>query len=78
MSPRGPPGTYYYSSAEDKALFWNMFDQVLVRPDLLNTFEFGNLKILTNDGSTNLANSQGRPDRNKASDHFPLLFRLNL
>lgn len=34
-----PPGTYYYerSSATDR--FWNIFDQLLLRPELLDSFD---------------------------------------
>jgi hypothetical protein len=31
----GPPGTYYFNSSSPTALFWHMFDQVLIRPALL-------------------------------------------
>ena len=55
---------------------WNLFDQVLLRSELLPLFRNGDLKILTTDGLTGLLNRRGRPDRNTASDHLPLLFRL--
>ncbi len=35
---RGPSGTFYHRRAEHKVYFWNMFDQVLVRPQLLDRF----------------------------------------
>lgn len=35
----GPPGTYYYPSSEHVVFFWNMFDQVLIRPELLHLFK---------------------------------------
>lgn len=31
-----PPGTYYYGASGQLAYFWNIFDQVLIRPDLLD------------------------------------------
>ncbi len=31
----GPPGTYYYRRGEEVRYFWNMFDQVMVRPALI-------------------------------------------
>jgi len=73
-----PPGTYYYPNAEHEALFWHVFDQVLIRPDLLNRFSNEDLKILTSDGETSFLNESGIPDKNVASDHLPLLFRLDL
>jgi endonuclease/exonuclease/phosphatase family protein len=33
-----PPGTYFYSSGSEVNYFWNMFDQVLIRPTLLDSF----------------------------------------
>jgi len=71
------PGTYYYMASEHKTFFWNMFDQVLIRPDLISSFDTGELKILDScDNISFLKN--GKPDKNNASDHLPLLFRLNL
>jgi endonuclease/exonuclease/phosphatase family metal-dependent hydrolase len=74
----GPPGTYYYRSAEHVAYFWNIFDQVLLRPALLPFFENEDLAILDRVGTTSLLSRKGLPDRNVASDHLPLLFRLRL
>ena len=72
-----PPGTFYYSNAEPVVFFWNMFDQVLVRPDLLNAFSNDSLKIITSVKEIPFLSSQGRPKK-KISDHLPLLFKLNL
>ena len=43
---RGPAGTFFHRHAEQEAYFWNMFDQVLVRPALLDRFDFKDLAIL--------------------------------
>jgi hypothetical protein len=75
---KGPPGTYYYQRAEHKVFFWNMFDQVLIRPDLLDRFDNDHLSILTSDGAVSFLSSAGKPDGSVASDHLPILFRLNL
>ena len=74
----GPPGTYYYRKSEPIVFFWNMFDQVLIRPDLLPLFSNKDLKILTSDGDTSFLSSQGVPDANIASDHLPILFKFEL
>ena len=42
----GPPGTFYYENAQHKTFFWNMFDQILLRPDLLEFFAAENLQIV--------------------------------
>ncbi len=74
----GPPGTYHYKVGKHKVFFWNMFDQVLIRPDLLNRFANTDLEILTSDGHSSLLGKTGLPDSKEASDHLPLLFRLAL
>jgi hypothetical protein len=72
-----PPGTYYYSKATQTNLRWYMFDQVLIRPDLLDYFDIQDLKILTSDGNTNFLSKRGIP-RIRISDHLPLIFKLDL
>ncbi len=74
----GPPGTYYDNRAEQVNFFWHTFDQVLVRPDLLPAFENEELKVLTGDNETKLISAHGLPDDSAASDHLPVLFKLQL
>ncbi len=74
----GPPGTYYYSRSEPRVFFWNMFDQVLIRPDLLHRFSNEDLEIVESDGDTSFISRRGVPDTNVASDHLPIFFRLRL
>lgn len=74
----GPAGTYYYHRAEHATLFWHMFDQVLLRPDLIDFFCDEELEILTGDGDASFLSAKGLPDVRIASDHLPLLFSLNL
>jgi len=76
--PSPPPGTYFYNSGKQVNYYWNMFDQVMIRPDLLEYFHDERLQILTSAGSTHLLNTSGRPDRQVASDHLPIMFELNL
>ena len=73
-----PPGTYYYERAEPVNYFWNAFDQVLLRPDLIDFFPLNGLQILTAVGDDSLITDKGIPDRNHASDHLPIIFRLDL
>jgi len=74
----GPAGTYYYAKAEHKAYFWNMFDQVLIRPELLDSFKNEDLKIIDSDGDLSFLSADGLPNKKIASDHLPIFFRLNL
>jgi hypothetical protein len=72
-----PPGTYYYERAEAVNYFWNIYDQVLLRPELLEGFAGDSLRVLTNAGPTSLLDTSGRPDKVNASDHLPFTFSLN-
>jgi exonuclease III len=76
--PAGPPGTYYYDSATAVNYYWHMFDQVLIRPGLLDYFRDESLEILTKAGSDNLLTELGTPDKKKGSDHLPIIFSLDL
>ncbi len=77
MKP-GRPGTFFYRNAKPVVYFWNKFDQVLVRPDLLDRFDPGNIRILETDGILRLTMSNGIPDGKRFSDHLPILFKLDL
>lgn len=72
----GPPGTHFYRSGEPILYFWNMFDQLLIRPALMEALEF--VRILDTDGQDTLLAASGIPDKNNVSDHLPLLFALDL
>ena len=74
----GPPGSYFFRSSQPVEYFWNIFDQVLLRPELLSIFKNEELKILSASGEQSLLTAGGRPDRKIASDHLPVLFRLDL
>ncbi len=75
---KGPPGTYYCRRSDLLEYFWNVFDQVLIRPALLDYFDTDALRILTQCGETSLLRPSGTPDDTRASDHLPLLFRLRI
>lgn len=77
-SSPGPPGTFYYQGSEHVCFFWNMFDQLLIRPELLRFFRNDDLSILTSDGKTSLLSKEGLPLKKKNSDHLPIYFGLNL
>ena len=72
-----PAGTYYYERAESVNYFWNLYDQVLLRPELLDGFKGDSLRVLTSVGQASLLDSSGRPDKINASDHLPIVFSLN-
>jgi hypothetical protein len=74
----GPPGTYYNSRSEHISFFWYMFDQVLIRPDLLGSFSNKDLSILDSDGEISFLTKNGIPDGRMVSDHLPIIFKLRL
>jgi hypothetical protein len=71
-----PPGTYYYSNKDANNRFWNIYDQVLVRPELVASLS--HVEILDGDGQSTFVTKRGVPRKAVFSDHLPLLFRLNL
>ncbi|NUQ74892.1 MAG: endonuclease/exonuclease/phosphatase family protein [Polyangiaceae bacterium] len=70
-----PPGTFFRDKGGPIAYFWHLYDQVLIRPDLVPRFVDRDLMILSQCGDIALVNAKGEPS---ASDHLPVLFRLNL
>ncbi len=74
----GPPGTYYFNaSSRPLNYFWHMYDQVLLRPDLIPFFPGSELRILTHSKSDSLITNSGRPKATNMSDHLPLMFKLD-
>ena len=69
-------GTYYYHRAEHISYEWNVFDQVLIRPSMVNNFVKGSLEIIQNDGVYSLLTKRNMPDKRVFSDHLPLFFTL--
>jgi len=73
-----PPGTYYYRSSDHICYFWNVFDQVLVRPDLLEKWVETSLVIPITDGVVSFLSQKGLPGGKGKSDHLPLVFGIEL
>jgi len=77
--PIGPPGTYFYDATSQPVnYYWHMYDQVLLRPDLIPYFNDRDLRILTHTESGSLITESGKPDAGNTSDHFPLMFKLDI
>ena len=70
-------GTFYYDGSEPVCYFWNMYDQVLLRPDLLENFAPEQVRILTEVGGVPLL-TNGRPNSAVASDHLPVMLELEV
>jgi hypothetical protein len=74
-----PAGTYYYDKSNPEVdPLWNIFDQVLLRPGLLDRFHSKNMKILTTDGTVSFTWGDGRPNGDVYSDHLPIWLQLDL
>jgi hypothetical protein len=72
----GPPGTFYLGTSKPVNYFWNIYDQVLLRPGLMELLR--EVTILDTDGSESLLTPSGLPHKGTGSDHLPLLFRMDL
>ncbi len=73
-----PPGTYHYDNHQHVTYFWNMFDQVLVRPSLIGNIDTDGIQIIDAVGAVSLLTPEGIPDVSVGSDHLPLLFSMKL
>lgn len=70
-----PYGTYYYNSNTTENTYWNIYDQVIIRPTLRDEFVDESLKIITETNSKYLLDTNGHPDKN-ISDHLPIVFEI--
>jgi len=75
--PNRSAGTYYKWQSNPLAYFWHIFDQVLIRPSLLQAFRDDSLAILTDIDGTPLLTDAGTPSAAVASDHLPIIFVLD-
>lgn len=73
----GPPGTYFLNKSGYVNLYWHTFDQILIRPDLLQFFNDENLKVITECDSQSLL-KEFRLDSKSFSDHLPIFFKLQI
>jgi len=74
---RGPPGTYFYNSGRPLNYYWHTFDQILLRPELLTTFENSSVRVATRARDRELLRDNGRID-NRVSDHLPIVVKLEI
>lgn len=70
-----PYGTYYRSSGDTINAYWNVYDQVIIRPALRKRFVDENLKIITKTTTVSLLDKNKHPDRG-ISDHLPITFEI--
>ncbi|MBC2802395.1 hypothetical protein C3Y94_004260 [Rhizobium ruizarguesonis] len=70
------PGSFY-KRFTNSAIFWHLYDQVLVRPELIERVVFGSTRVRTTAGATNLLTSRGGID-GSFSDHLPITISLTI
>lgn len=76
--PGRPSGSYFSRRAEEVCQFWHVFDQVIVRPELLPFFTSDAVRIVHSIGDQTLIDNQGKPRTQFFPDHLPLSFELLL
>lgn len=64
-----PTGTYFYNNCKSRNQLWYLYDQVIMRYEMIRYFQENSLMIITE----NISGLTGRP---KISDHFPIVFSL--
>lgn len=74
----GVLGTFYYNASKPLNYYWHMFDQVLIRADMLDLFDDSKLSIQTSSININLLSAEGIPNKIRYSDHLPITFCLDL
>jgi exonuclease III len=72
----GSAGSYYYDNSDMNNYFWNMFDQVLLRPSLLKGFNKNNLQIIEEINGVSLIKN-GKISKD-FSDHLPIMIKLSI
>lgn len=72
----GIMGTYYCESdQDDRSFYWYTFDQVLIRPILIERFVWDEFAVITEiSGKTLLQN--GKINKKTYSDHLPIKFEI--
>ena len=75
---QAPLGTYYYQEPDYVRYYWHVFDQVLLRPDLISALGDEVPTAITKLGGENLLRDSGRPNDNRFSDHLPISLSLNI
>jgi len=69
-------GTYYCETdQEDKSFYWYTFDQVLLRPELIDEFVWDEFEIIKKIGNKTLIKNN-RIYKEKFSDHLPIKFKI--
>lgn len=70
-----PYGTYYHAGNDAVNTYWNIYDQVIIRPAMMERFEKDSLMIIKETKTKFLLDNNGHPNK-KISDHLPIVFEI--
>jgi len=70
-----PYASYYYNNSDIVNYYWYMYDQIIIRPHLINAFIDESLSIVSETNNHRLIKNN-TPDKIKYSDHLPLFCEL--
>lgn len=71
------PGSYYfYTTTDSEAIYWNLFENILLRPSVIDYLDLSSIRIPIAIHGHQLANANFVLDKRNYSDHLPLLFNL--
>lgn len=70
-----PYGTYYHGSSVTVNPYWNVYDQVIIRPALRQRFVDKSLRIITETEQISLLDEERHPNL-AISDHLPITFEI--
>lgn len=71
-----PGGTFAYTSGNHDVYGWHIYDQVLLRPEALEYWDYRSLEIVTQVESVNFLTASKRPAKVRLTDHLPVRFQL--
>ena len=69
------PGSHRYIKTGVSVATWHILDQIVMRPDLVDFFNFDSLSFLTKTENYSYISSNGKPS---LSDHLPLVCEFNI
>jgi len=70
-----PYTTYYCNKSDLYSIYWNIFDQVVIRPELIDAFVDESLCIISETRNHKLL-ERNKPNKVNYSDHLPLFLKL--
>lgn len=70
-------GTYYYPNPQN-SYYWYTYDQIILRPELINRFNIDKLSIISEVNGESLLTKGYIPNKNNISDHLPIKFNVEM